>query len=127
MNQVLDKIYDLLIDLDATDEQIDFPLLYAVGRDGIAVRDPADAGKNLDPLFDTIVTEIPGPSFDPGAPFQMRVSDLGYSDYLGRLAVGKVFNGTARSRDSLVCIGEQAQSTPAQGIQDPGVRGNASG
>jgi GTP-binding protein len=111
-DQVLDKIYDLLIDLDATDEQIDFPLLYAVGRDGIAVRDPADAGKNLDPLFDTIVTEIPGPSFDPGAPFQMRVSDLGYSDYLGRLAVGKVFNGTARSRDSLVCIGEQAQSTP---------------
>jgi len=58
------------------------------------------------------VTEIPGPSFDPGAPFQMRVSDLGYSDYLGRLAVGKVFNGTARSRDNLVCIGEQAQNTP---------------
>jgi len=112
IDAVLDKIYDLLIDLDATDDQIDFPLLYAIGRDGIAMRDPADAGKNLHPLFDTIVTEIPGPSYDPGAPFQMRVSDLGYSDYLGRLAVGKVFNGTARSRDNLVCIGEQAQNTP---------------
>jgi len=111
-DEVLDEIYDLLIDLDATDDQIDFPLLYAIGRDGIAMQSLADAGKNLHPLFDTIVKEIPGPSYDPGAPFQMRVSDLGYSDYLGRLAVGKVFNGTARSRDNLVCIGEQEQNTP---------------
>ncbi len=110
--EVLDKIYDLLIDLDATDEQIDFPLLYAIGRDGIAMQEPTDAGKNLHPLFDTIVAEIPGPAFDPGAPFQMRVSDLGYSDYLGRLAVGKVFNGTVRSRDNLVCINEHGQELP---------------
>jgi len=111
-NEVLDEIYDLLIDLDATDEQIDFPLVYAIGREGIAVKQPDEEGRNLDLLFDTIIKEIPGPAYDPGAPFQMRVSDLSYSDYLGRLAVGKIFNGSAHARDSLVCIGENGQNIP---------------
>ncbi len=107
--QVLDEIYDLMIDLDATEEQLEFPLLYAVGRDGIAKRALEEEGKNLHPLLDTILEEIPGPSHDPSAPFQMLVSDLDYSDYMGRLAIGKVFNGTARSRDSLICMGEKEQ------------------
>jgi len=111
-HEVLDEIYDLLIDLDATDEQIDFPLVYAIGREGIAVKQPDEEGRNLDLLFDTIIQEIPGPSYDIGAPFQMRVSDLSYSDYLGRLAVGKIFNGSARGRDSLVCIGENGRNIP---------------
>ena len=111
-HEVLDEIYDLLIDLDATDEQIDFPPVYAIGREGISVKQPDEEGRNLDLLFDTIIQEIPGPSYDPGAPFQMRVSDLSYSDYLGRLAVGKIFNGSARSHDSLVCIGENGQNIP---------------
>ena len=111
-HEVLDEICDLLIDLDATDEQIDFPPVYAIGREGIAVKQPDEEGWNLDLLFDTIIQEIPGPSYDPGAPFQMRVSDLSYSDYLGRLAVGKIFNGSARSHDSLVCIGENGQNIP---------------
>jgi GTP-binding protein len=106
---VLDEIYDLLIDLDATDEQLEFPLLYAVGRDGIASKSLEEEGKNLHVLFDTILDMIPGPFYDPGAPFQMLVSDLGYSDYLGRLAVGKIFNGTAKSRDNLVRIGEDGR------------------
>jgi GTP-binding protein len=110
--EVLDEIYDLLIDLNATDEQLEFPLLYAVGRDGIAMKTPEEEGKNLHPLFDTILEKIPGPAYDPGAPFQMLVSDLGYSDYLGRLAVGKIFNGTAASNDSLVCIGENGRNLP---------------
>ena len=110
--EVLDEIYDLLIDMDATDEQLEFPLLYAVGRDGVAMTNPGKQGKNLDPLFDTILAEVPGPAFDPDAPFQMLVSDLGYSDYLGRLAVGKVFNGTVRSNDSLVCLGENGRHMP---------------
>src|SRR5210317_1204415 len=101
---VLDEIYDLLIDLDATDEQLEFPLLYAVGRDGIARRTLDEAGENLHALMDTILEEIPGPFYDPEAPFQMLVSDLGYSDYLGRLAIGKIFNGTAESSDELVCL-----------------------
>jgi GTP-binding protein len=111
-DEVLDEIYDLLIDLNATDDQLEFPLLYAVGRDGIAQKTLNEEGKNLHLLLDTILEEIPGPSYDPEAPFQMLVSDLGYSDYVGRLAVGKIFNGTARSRDSLVCIGASGESTP---------------
>ena len=111
-DEVLDEIYDLLIDMDATDEQLEFPLLYAVGRDGIASRTLDEGGKNLHVLFDTILDMIPGPSHDSGAPFQMLVSDLGYSDYLGRLAVGKIFNGTARSKDNLVCTGEDGRSKP---------------
>ena len=111
-DEVLDEIYDLLIDLNATDDQLEFPLLYAVGRDGIAQKTLNEEGANLHLLLDTILEEIPAPSYDPEAPFQMLVSDLGYSDYVGRLAVGKIFNGTARSRDSLVCIGASGESRP---------------
>jgi GTP-binding protein len=111
-HEVLDEIYDLLIDLNATDDQLEFPLLYAVGRDGIAQKTLDEEGKNLHLLLDTILEKIPGPSYDPEAPFQMLVSDLGYSDYVGRLAVGKIFNGTARSRDNLVCISASGESMP---------------
>mgnify|MGYP000629807311 CR=1 FL=1 len=112
-HEVLDEIYDLLIDLDATEAQLDFPLLYAIGREGIAVKNPHDSGENLNLLFDAIVDAIPGPSYDSDAPFQMLVSDLGYSDYLGRLAVGKVFNGTARSKERLVRIGRDGYAQGA--------------
>ena len=115
--EVLDEIYDMMIDLDATEEQLEFPLLYAVGRDGIATKDPSEPGKNLDVLMDTILEEIPGPSHDPDGPFQMLVSDLGYSDYVGRLAVGKVFNGTAKARDSLVCLDENGRAAPLKVIK----------
>ncbi len=110
--EVLDDIYDLMIDLDASDAQLEFPLLYAIGRDGIARRSLEDKADNLHALLDAIIDEIPAPVYDPRAPFQMLVSDLGYSDYLGRLAIGKVSNGTARSRDSLVCIGESGTDMP---------------
>ena len=110
--EVLDEIYDLLIDLDATDEQLEFPLLYAIGKKGIAKKELDGKEEHLHALFDTILEAIPGPSHDPQAPFQMLVSDLGYSDYLGRLAVGKIFNGTAHFRDNLVCMGERGQVTP---------------
>ncbi len=111
-DEVLDEIYDLLIDLDASDEQLEFPLLYAVGRDGIAKKNLTDESENLHILLDTIIAQVPGPTYEPDAPFQMLVSDLGYSDYLGRLAVGKVFNGSARSRDQLVCLGADGHSAP---------------
>jgi GTP-binding protein len=104
--EVLDEIYDLFIDLDATEDQLEFPYLYAIGRDGVTQTTPEEKGTNLHPLLDLIVAELPAPAFDPDAPFQMLVSDLGYSDYLGRLAIGKVVNGRARHKDSLVCLGE---------------------
>ena len=108
--EVLDEIYDLLIDLGANDEQLEFPLLYAVGRDGIAQKTLEEKGENLHVLLDTILLEIPGPSHTADAPFQMLVSDLGYSDYMGRLAIGKIFNGAAQSRDSLICLGENGET-----------------
>ena len=110
--KVLDDIYDLLIDLDATEDQLEFPLLYTVGRDGIAKKHLQDNITHLHILFDTIIEKISGPSYDPNAPFQMLVSDLGYSDFMGRLAIGKIFNGTARARDTLVCIGKSGKNIP---------------
>lgn len=104
--EVLNEVYDLFIDLDANDEQIEFPVLYAIGREGIAQQTLETPGTNLNVLFETIEREIPGPSFDPDEPFQMLVSDLDYSDYMGRLAVGRVINGTARMNQELACIGE---------------------
>jgi GTP-binding protein len=109
--EVLDEIYDLLIDLDAADDQLEFPLLYAVGRDGVAAKtSDLEGKKDLHILMDTILDEIPGPSHDPNEPFQMLVSDLDYSDYLGRMAVGKILNGMARVKDNLVCIGEDGEN-----------------
>ncbi|MCP4745341.1 MAG: translational GTPase TypA [Desulfobacteraceae bacterium] len=110
--QVLDEIYDLFIDLEAGEDQLDFPYLYAVGRDGIAKTELESEGQNLHPLLDMILKHIPAPVHDPGAPFQMLVSDLGYSDFLGRLAVGKVANGQIKNNDSLVCISENNTRIP---------------
>ncbi|RJQ68898.1 MAG: translational GTPase TypA [Desulfobacteraceae bacterium] len=110
--QVLDQIYDLFIDLDASDAQLDFPYIYAIGRDGIAQTHPNEPGSNLDPLLDMILQKIPPPVYQPELPLQMLVSDLGWSDYLGRLAVGKVANGRARIKDALVCIGVDGEQRP---------------
>ncbi|MGA8181119.1 MAG: translational GTPase TypA [Desulfobacterales bacterium] len=110
--KILDEIYDLLIDLDATEDQLEFPLLYTVGRDGIAKKNLQDDVAHLHLLFDTILEKISGPTYDPNAPFQMLVSDLGYSDFMGRLAIGKIFNGIARARDNLMCIGKSGKNIP---------------
>ncbi|MCP4601928.1 MAG: GTP-binding protein, partial [Proteobacteria bacterium] len=107
--EILDKIYDLFIDLDANDDQLDFPYFYAIGRDGIAQRTPEEKEENLHLLFDAILEELPAPENDPGESFQMLVADLGYSDYLGRLAIGRVFNGRARYKDNMVCIGKNGE------------------
>ena len=107
-SEVLSDVFDLFIDLGANDEQMEFPLLYAIGKRGIAreTLEGDDENGNLDPLFDLILAKIPAPSFTSTEPFQMLVSDLSYSDYFGRQAIGKVINGRAHSKDSLVCIGE---------------------
>lgn len=111
-DEVLDEIYDLFIDLDATDQQLDFPYLYAIGREGIAMKKIDERGTNLDPLFDLILKEIPRPVYPEDKPFQMLISDLGYSDYLGRLAIGRVFNQRITSKDKFVCINEDNQAIP---------------
>ncbi|MCF6336188.1 MAG: GTP-binding protein, partial [Spirochaetales bacterium] len=109
---VLDEVYSLLIDLDANDDQMDFEVLYAIGRDGIAQESLDTPGENIHILLDKIVQEIPGPLFKKGEPFQMLVSDLSYSDYLGRLAIGKVINGSTDSKNSLICIHKGGKEIP---------------
>lgn len=110
--EVLDEIYDLLIDLDATEDQLDFPFAYAVGRDGIAVKTLNEKSDNLHILLDMILDNIPGPTYEENKPFQMLVSDLSYSDYLGRLAIGKIINGSTESKNNLVCIKEDNTLVP---------------
>ena len=105
-DEVLNEVYDLFIDLEADDEQIDFPVFYAVGREGIAKPLNADSS-NLELLLDGVVEHVPPPRFKEEAPFQMLVADLGYSEFLGRLAVGRVMNGQVQRNEPLVCLGEK--------------------
>jgi GTP-binding protein len=93
-NEVLDEIYDLFIDLDATEDQLDFPVIYTNARDGIAHRKQGDDSKDLLPLFEAIVERIPAPAGDPAATLQLQVMNLDYSEFLGRIAIARVFNGT---------------------------------
>ena len=117
IEEVLNEIYDLFIDLGANDEQLDFPVLYAVGRDGVAMYHPDDERRDLTPLFETIVNKLPGPSYDPDMPFQMLVSDLDYSDYLGRLAVGRIVNGSVYNNEPLDCIGPDGKQRPLRALK----------
>lgn len=112
--EVEDELYDLLIDLDATDEQLEFPILYTNAKAGIALTDPDGEGDNLKPLFEAILEHIPAPEYDPTAPLQFLVTNLDYSDYVGRIAVGKIFGGMLRAgeRVALLKNGEEADRSP---------------
>lgn len=92
--EVVNEVYDLFIDLDAGDDQIDFPILYAISRDGIAKKNLEDESDDLRPLFEQILVTIPPPRGDETAPLQLLVANLDYSEYVGRLAIGRIFNGT---------------------------------
>ncbi len=110
--EVINEVYDLFIDLDAHEDQIEFPVLYAVGRDGTCSTSLEEPGKDLQPLFSAVVNELPPPSHEETAPFQMLVSNLGYSDYLGRLAIGRVVNGSVKKGDRLVCLQKDDRVAP---------------
>ena len=101
ISEVLDEIYDLFIDLDAAEEQLDFPVIYTDARAGIAHKALDDGSRDLRPLFDAILSDIPGPAGNPQSILQVLVSNLDYSDYLGRLAIGRVFEGTLRLGDTV--------------------------
>lgn len=109
---VLDDVYSLLIDLDASEEQLEFPLFYAIGRDGLASKSLEEKGNNLHCLLDAIVTDIPAPTGSVDEPFQMLVSDLGYSDYLGRLAIGRVVSGKIKAKENLFRIDRDGEYKP---------------
>ncbi len=104
IQEVLDEVYDLFIDLDATEEQLEFPVLYTNAKAGIALTDPEGQGRGLLPLFEAILTSIPAPAYDPEAPLQFLVTNLHHSDYVGRIGVGKVVNGTLRYGQGVALI-----------------------
>src|SRR5438132_6343372 len=102
--EVLNEVYDLFIDLDATEEQIEFPVLYTNAREGTASVEGDGRGENLQPLFEAIVEHVPPPRGDPAAPLQILVANLDSSDYLGRIAIGRVFNGTVNLNDPVMVM-----------------------
>jgi GTP-binding protein len=104
IQEVLNEVYDLFIDLDATEDQLDFPVIYTNAKAGIAKLDPDGPGETLEVLFEAIVNKIPPPQGNPDAVLQLLVANLDYSEYLGRLAIGRVFNGTLRHGDEVAIV-----------------------
>ena len=103
-NEVIDEVLELLMDLDASDEQLDCPFLYASAKTGHAVLDLADTPESMEPLFETILKYIPAPTGDPEAPTQVLISTIDYNEYVGRIGVGKVENGTIRvNQEVMLC------------------------
>jgi GTP-binding protein len=102
--EVHEEIFDLFCDLEASDAQLEFPLIYAVGRDGIAKRTLDASSTTLEPLFETILERIPPASGDPAAPLQILVSNVDHDDYVGRLAIGRIVNGTVRANQAVGVI-----------------------
>ncbi len=100
--EVLNEVYDLFIDLDATEDQLDFPVLYCISKNGIARESLDGASENLQPLFETILRAIPPPAGNRDAPLQLLVANLDYSEYHGRLALGRIFSGTLHRGDEVV-------------------------
>ena len=103
-DEVLNEIFDLFVMLNATDEQLDFPILYAIGIEGIARRELEDDNEDFTPLFETILEHIPGPEQKTDAPFKMLVSSIDWNDYVGRIAVGRVEQGTIRVNQEIALL-----------------------
>lgn len=104
IQEVINEIYDLYIDLDATEEQLEFPIVYTNAKKGIATINPNDDGKYLKPLFDLIINTIPPPKADPSRTLQILVTNIDYNDYVGRLAIGRIFSGTLNHGDAIAIV-----------------------
>ena len=116
--EVLDAVYELFIDLGANDDQIDFPVVYTNAKAGTATTDLARPGTNLRPLFDILVSVTPAPRYEPGHPLQLLVTNLSANDYVGRMAVGRIRNGTIRMGQRIAVVREEADDTA--GSIEPG-------
>ncbi|HEY0781287.1 MAG TPA: GTP-binding protein, partial [Thermoanaerobaculia bacterium] len=99
VGEVLNEVFDLFIDLDAHEEQLDFPVLYCNARAGICRRTPDGPDETLEPLFETILHAVPPPRYNPEMPLQLLVTNLDYDDYVGRLAIGRIFNGRVKKAE----------------------------
>jgi GTP-binding protein len=110
-HQVLDQVFDLFVSLHATDEQLDFPVVYASAKDGYAKAELDHVSGTMEPLFDAIIAKIPPPRAHAGSEFKMLVANLDYSDYLGRIAFGKILSGKVNVGDPLACIHGDGRKT----------------
>src|SRR3989441_206480 len=113
-HKVLDMVFDLFVELKATDQQLDFPVVYASAKNGFALRELHENNEDMTPLFEAIVKHVPPPTISVDPFFQMLVSNLDYSDYLGRVALGRIVSGRVNVGDSIVCIhrnGERERAT----------------
>ena len=112
--EVIDECLELLLDLDATDEQLDSPMLFCSGRQGTASVQPDVAGSDLKPLFQTIIDYIPAPEVDPDAPFQMLVSSIDYNEFVGRIAIGRIERGTVKQNQEIAVCNYHDPDAPAK-------------
>src|SRR6266404_4870793 len=113
-HKVLDMVFDLFVELKATDQQLDFPVVYASAKNGFALRELHENNEDMTPLFEAIVKHVPPPTISADPFFQMLVSNLDYSDYLGRVALGRIVSGRVAVGDSVICIhrdGRREQAT----------------
>jgi GTP-binding protein len=110
IQEVLNEVYDLFIDLDATEEQLEFPIVYTNAKVGIAKLDMNDASEDLMPLFDTILKTVPAPDGDGTGVLQYLVTNIDYNDYVGRLAIGRIFSGTVKIGDTVAMINSSGEA-----------------
>ena len=118
-----DQVFDLLIELGATEEQLDFPCVFASAKLGYAMLDMNDASENLDPLFDTIVKHCPQPTGSPDAPLQMLVTLMDWSDFVGQIGIGRIVNGRIHVGDSVALIKRDGTVQPQKITQLYGFEG----
>ncbi|MHB8337783.1 MAG: translational GTPase TypA [Ignavibacteriaceae bacterium] len=113
-NEVLNEVFDLFISLGATEDQLDFPFVYAIAKEGIAKVNLEDENVSLAPLFDSIINKVPAPQCDLENPFQMLISAIDYNDYLGRIGIGRIHNGSAKVGDNIILITKDGDKTNAK-------------
>src|SRR5690606_21171194 len=106
-SQVLSETFDLFVDLGAPDEFLDFPYIFASGREGYATTDPAERGGTIAPLLDMVLEHVPGPNVNPDGPLQVMVTSLEWSEYVGRIAAGRISSGKVRKGQKVVLIREE--------------------
>lgn len=116
-NDAVNEVFDLFVSLNANDDALDFPVIFSSGKHGWATLDLAKPNNNMQPIFDAIINQIPAPKADPDAPLQMLVNTLDYSDYVGRIAIGRIFAGTVHQADTVTVIDNNGTHTQQRIIQ----------
>jgi GTP-binding protein len=116
-DDVVNEVFDLFVELEANDDSLDFPVIYASAKEGWATMDLARPNSNLQPVYEAIIRSIPAPKVDPDKPLQMLVTSLEYSDYVGRVAIGKVFAGRMIQAQPVTVIDNQGRHTQQKVVQ----------